>query len=336
MEDEYTLGEWHEYKSIVFYIPSEISDFYPDYEKNISGKSKKKMGVKLAGFDMDGTLINSSKGNAFALTANDWIFAYENIPEKMKEYKDAGYCLTIISNRKAKIDSKIVKETQKRVENLFKKLGFECFAFLLTGENEYRKPGTKVLEVLMEIAYFDFFDKDSFYCGDAAEGHSDNPWYQWSDSDYMLVRNWNRQHKEEGKLEFHTPDQIFDEFPEWETQVSPKIKLVITCGQLNSGYPEEDDEYEFNNKREFHVGRPSSFGKNPSLSDDYVTVVRGSNPTFDQREEIREKFKAKKSEVLIVWFARPSTEKLSKAIETGYSKAFQSPDSTGENWIRGN
>jgi len=338
MEDEYTTQEWFMHKSILFYVPN-ISDVYEGYNDDLNKKSKKKIKVKMALFDMDGTLINSSKGEKYATNATDWVFAYENILDKLLEYKEQGYCLGIISNRKAKIDSKTVKLAQKRVKNIFKELGFECFAFLLTGEGEYRKPGIKVLEVLMDLASIDEFDEESFYCGDAAKGHAEQSsavdWFQWSDTDYMLVRNWNRTNKKLGELEFYTPDELFGDFPEWETRVSSKVKLVITCGQVGSGYPESKSIYEINDK-EFHVGKSSSFKKDYKISNDYVTVISGSFPTFDEREQIREKFNAKKSETLIVWFTRSSLSGLSKAMENSYVKSFQSPEITGEKWIRGN
>jgi DNA 3'-phosphatase len=373
MADEYTTQEWYEHKSIVFYVP-DTTDFYTDYEdfsssdtkksssKNkSSSKAKTKNVVKLAGFDMDGTLINTNDGHKWATKADDFVLAYENIPDMFHKYKEEGYCLAIISNRKASPEGRSIKAAKQRVANLFEQIGFECFVFFLTGEGEYRKPGAKVLELLKYLASIDEFDEESFFCGDAAKGYpfeenQSAPWYQWSDSDYGMVQNWNRKNKD--ILEFYLPNQIFEEF-NWEAasvnwhKNNTDIILIITCGQKGSGYPEKKEDYYFTGKysssknastrhdssgshNNFYIRHLSDFKKKYQWIDDGITVITGSHPTFEEREDIRKKFKVKKAETLIVWFTRSSLDGLSKAEENEYSKSFESPETTGENWIRGN
>ena len=288
MEDNYETQDWHLYKSVVFYIP-DVGDFYPHYT------DKKGSVVKLAAFDMDSTIISSNKGAKFATGVNDYIFAYPNIAETMLKYKKRDYCLAIISNRRAKPDGRSINNIKQRIKLIFKELGFECFVFLLTGDGEYRKPGIAVLDILKDLAAIDKFHKNSFFCGDAAKGciteeNKDTPWYKWTDSDCKLVENWNKKNSD--KLKFYLPNQIFDDFPEWETTITSKIKLVITCGQIGSGYPTKNEDYTIEGqKRTILIRKLLSFKKNFTLEDNNtITVITGSHPTLEERESIRKDF----------------------------------------------
>jgi DNA 3'-phosphatase len=350
MSSENYNREWMTLDSVLFYIPA-LEDFCDEY---IEEKSQKSSKIKFAGFDLDGTLINSSRGGKFSLTPKDYILAYENVVSTLKKYKDDGYCICIISNRKAGIDSKTVKSAQSRIENLFKDLGFECFAFLLTGSDKYRKPKTGSLTLFKTLLSADSFEEGSFYCGDAAKNYSDSPWNQWSDSDYKLVCNWNKSNRD--SLEFFTPDDMFGKVVDWceRTDIfinkypsiqnygdgltdKTEIRLVITCGQVSSGYRSKNFEsFETPDGLKFTSGGITTYGECPDPDEDVISIVCGSYPTYGERTAIMQKFDLTSLQTLVVWFSRPASEKISRQIEYGFVKTFQDPSTTGEQWIRGN
>jgi DNA 3'-phosphatase len=204
MEDN-VFGEWYYLDGILFYIP-QLKYFYKGYDDTICTIDNE---VKLAGFDMDSTLIKSNIGERHAKTATDWMLTYKNVGKKLKEYHTKGYQVCIISNRRAGLTTKTVKETQKRTLNFFKHIGFECFTFLLLtgGSEEIRKPNTLVFTLFLRLLSVKTFAIESFFCGDAAKGFSEEKEYQWSDVDYKLSVNWNKTN--DNTLIFYTPCMIF-------------------------------------------------------------------------------------------------------------------------------
>lgn len=377
-KENFTAG-WYQYESVLFFIPAEtkISLQIFDKQKMTAEEPTKSGKIKLAAFDMDGTLINSNRGEKYAADVNDWLLAYETIPEKLRYYRDNDYFICIISNRKAAINSHIVTSAMQRIEKLFDTIGFQCFAFLLTGNDEYRKPNTGSLYLIQTLLQISCFEPGSFYCGDAAKNYSTNPWHQWSDSDYQLVANWNKENKitssvekkrlppqgsktivtgsktkivikakkpaveteqckSSGGLQFYDPDALFDDGYLWQDHLPVATKLIITCGQLNSGYPPAE-RHEFKNA-DGVIFLSGEFGiiKKADFLTEKIIVITGSFPTFREREAIRIKFGIPAKNRLVVWFTRPSSIELKRSVEFEYSKAFQSPVNTGEIWIRGN
>ena len=56
-------------------------NFYPknhNYSENV------------AGFDMDGTIIKTKSGKVFPKDKNDWIFLFDNIPEKLNSLSNTN------------------------------------------------------------------------------------------------------------------------------------------------------------------------------------------------------------------------------------------------------
>jgi len=54
---------------------------------------------KIAGFDLDHTLITTKSKKIFAIDCNDWKFKYENIKDKFKELVSNHYKIVIITNQ---------------------------------------------------------------------------------------------------------------------------------------------------------------------------------------------------------------------------------------------
>jgi DNA 3'-phosphatase len=348
-------GKWHQYKSVLFYIPP-LEYFYTSYDDTSSPDIKDK--VKLAGFDMDGTLINSNRGARYATEESDWLFAFENVPDILKSYRKKGYQVCIISNRKAGINTPTVKKTQKRVMKFFEKAGIQCFAFLLTKDDTYRKPSPLVLSLLLKLLSCDSFIEGSFYCGDAALGapnSSESPWCQWSDVDYKLTVNWNKKFGENGKLNFYDADAMFipEIVPDYATYIFQKCydyiqenevknAVFITCGQPGSGYDFMIGKSVFVHtikNIKFICGKINTIIKeiksNVSTVNTVNTVyiVCGSNPKVEDRQEMAN-YINDNSEYIVLWFSRPTTNNMSRYEEAKYSKEFEFPNK--EAYIRAN
>ena len=66
----------------------------------IIGESFTHVREKIAGFDMDCTLINTKSGAKFAKNAEDWVYWDKSVPHKLKELYENGYKIVIFTNQK--------------------------------------------------------------------------------------------------------------------------------------------------------------------------------------------------------------------------------------------
>lgn len=55
--------------------------------------------VKIAGFDLDQTLISTKSGHTFARNDDDWKFFADNTVAKLHDLYNQGYCLVIFTNQ---------------------------------------------------------------------------------------------------------------------------------------------------------------------------------------------------------------------------------------------
>ena len=126
---------------------------------------------KIAGFDIDGTIIVTKTGKSFAANASDWKWFDKNLPSKLKKLNDEGFRVAFFTNQ-AGIEKGKVKFTELRTkfEAMLRELDIPIFVLIATGETHYRKPATEM---------WNFFDQkcnqsvkidmnESFFCGDAA------------------------------------------------------------------------------------------------------------------------------------------------------------------------
>ena len=71
--------------------------------------------AKIAGFDLDHTLIRPESGAKFPKNKNDWMFQ-ANVISKLKELHNSGYIIVVFTNQSPK------DEDNKRVEDLIYKM----------------------------------------------------------------------------------------------------------------------------------------------------------------------------------------------------------------------
>lgn len=54
--------------------------------------------TKLAGFDMDWTVIRTKSGKKFPTYAGDWMWWHSTVPTKLRELHKEGYAIVIFTN----------------------------------------------------------------------------------------------------------------------------------------------------------------------------------------------------------------------------------------------
>jgi len=55
--------------------------------------------TKIAGFDLDHTIITTMGGHTFPKNPSDWRFLYPNVPDRLRSLIKDGYAIVIISNQ---------------------------------------------------------------------------------------------------------------------------------------------------------------------------------------------------------------------------------------------
>ena len=149
-----------------------IPALYYLWSKTLSGCKK------VAGFDIDGTVIVTKTGKNFAANASDWKWFDKKVPEKLKELDSQGYRVVFITNQ-AGIEKKKTSftELKTKFEAMLTELDIPIYIFIATGENHFRKPSTEMWNFFAEKCNKseEIDMKESFYVGDAA-GRPKN-WY---------------------------------------------------------------------------------------------------------------------------------------------------------------
>ncbi|KAL3674030.1 hypothetical protein V7S43_001713 [Phytophthora oleae] len=163
---------------------------------------------KIAGFDLDGTLIATKSGKKFAKDKNDWkLFHPTLVKEKLAELASDGFTLTIFSNQNGIAKGHITAaQVQSKLEAIVKQLKLPMLVFLGTENDAMRKPrlgAWKEMVKLLSAKGEEVIDKaGSFYCGDAAgrpkiTGRAKD----FAATDYKFALNLG--------IRFFTPEDLF-------------------------------------------------------------------------------------------------------------------------------
>jgi len=239
-----------------------------------------KASVKIAGFDMDSTLINTKSGRTFAINASDWVWWNDAVPTKLKAAHDDGFKIVIFSNQAGVSSGQTTSATLKsKFMQLHKSLKIPFQFLCATASDEYRKPSTGMWRYFVEHCNADVKVniKQSLYCGDAAgRPKSGKRAKDFSDSDRKFAINCG--------LTFYTPEMYFL----GEKEKLPPLAFDIKRLQKLEGTTPADEETKTftSDKQEMvlFVGGPGA-GKSTFWSNYLSDYVRVNNDTLKTKEK---------------------------------------------------
>jgi bifunctional polynucleotide phosphatase/kinase len=176
-------------------------------------KDDNESNIKVAGFDMDGTLIKTKSGKTFPTSYKDWKFAFDNVKEVLQQLHKDNYKIVIFTNQAGvSLNRTDIDEITKKIKKIKKKLNIPLDALIATHKDYYRKPFTGMWDFWKKNQKkhgYTINKKESFYCGDAA-GRKYKKGKDFSSSDKFFAYNI--------KLTFYTPEKYFQQ-PEREHDI---------------------------------------------------------------------------------------------------------------------
>ncbi|KAE8880165.1 hypothetical protein PF005_g16674 [Phytophthora fragariae] len=130
--------------------------------------------IKVAGFDLDGTLIVTKSGKKFAKDKDDWKWFHPTlVRDKLAQLARDGFTLVIFSNQNGIAKGHITAaQVQSKLETIVKQLKLPMLVLLGTENDAMRKPRLGAWKEMVNVLSSEgdgAVDKEaSFYCGDAA------------------------------------------------------------------------------------------------------------------------------------------------------------------------
>lgn len=163
--------------------------------------------IKIAGFDLDSTLIKTLSGNKFSSSKNDWQWFVDfNIIKKILDnLVNQGFLLVVFSNQKNLEKRITLGDFNTKINNINNQLNLHVSWLFALDDDNFRKPMIGMFQYYISTikSYFSTFNEEikfnlnkSFYCGDAAGRPSD-----YSYTDLFFANNC--------KVRFLTPEQLF-------------------------------------------------------------------------------------------------------------------------------
>ncbi|XP_063709499.1 uncharacterized protein F21D5.5 [Culicoides brevitarsis] len=259
---------------------------------------------KIAGYDIDGTIIKTKSGNVFPKNIDDWQIAFPEVPGKLKSLHKDGYKIVFFTNQAGISSGKLkIGDFRKKVERIVAKLNVPVQVFVSTSKGKYRKPILGMWELLetKENGNIEIALEESFYCGDAAgrpEKKAPNKRKKdFSCSDRLFAMNIGTK--------FYTPEENFQNAkketdwtrPAFDPSTFNKDKKLSLTIPPNAVLRSKDQEIIV------MVGCPasgkSSFAKKHFESNGYVYINRDTMGTWQKCVAALEKaIKEKKSAVI--------------------------------------
>ena len=168
--------------------------------------------IKIAGFDLDSTIIKTKSGKIMPETKDDWMWFCNlvNIKRIFKNLIKQGFTIVIFSNQKNLYKRISFENFDEKITKIHSAIGFNV-SWIFALENDYfRKPMTGMFNYYLDVirTYYDVFGQipnfnlnKSFYCGDAAGRVYSTKLKDHSYIDMYFAHNNN--------IRFITPEQLF-------------------------------------------------------------------------------------------------------------------------------
>lgn len=120
--------------------------------------------VKIAAFDLDGTLITTKSTKKFPIDINDWKPLYPEIKNVLTELNNNNYLIVIFTNQ-----LKLIDNFSTKIDAIMTYYNITNYAYYIAYKNNaYRKPHVDMFNHFINDHNITSIDKNaSFYCGDA-------------------------------------------------------------------------------------------------------------------------------------------------------------------------
>ncbi|MCJ1308396.1 hypothetical protein MMC25_002049 [Agyrium rufum] len=219
-----------------------IGHYEPKVEKTTSKSNGTNTRSKIAAFDFDSTLIQTSSGNVFGRDAADWKWWDASVPSTLRKLWDDGYIIAIVSNqgginlndpKSLKADKRRMQQFKDKVTNVFNTLDIPITLYAATTRDIFRKPRTGMWTELLEDHDLDLDHTDSkpdlqrsFFVGDAA-GRLPQSGVRGGKGDHSCS---DRDFAANIGIDFHTPEEFFlkEEPQPFIRSFDPRVHLVQT------------------------------------------------------------------------------------------------------------
>lgn len=126
---------------------------------------------KIAGYDMDGTIIKTKSGNVFPKNTDDWQIIFPEVPDKLQRLHKDGFKICFFTNQAGIARGKVdLNDFKLKIKNIVKKVNVPVQVFIAIGTGYYRKPLPGMWEHLKNEMNDNITIKveRSFFVGDAA------------------------------------------------------------------------------------------------------------------------------------------------------------------------
>jgi len=186
--------------------------------------------LRIALFDLDGTLITSKRGKRWAVDGDDWVFQGD-VPGVLQRCATEGWQVAIVTNQAewGKSDAPRAK-IQSVLDALFLANAWAPWCLAATGsarDTLYRKPARGLYDVLLKELGADATAVEVIMCGDAIGAEASSPEYRWADSDAAFARAINAS--------FKSPEEIFGRMSATPSAGVCSQEIVILVGNMGSG-----------------------------------------------------------------------------------------------------
>ena len=125
---------------------------------------------KIAGFDLDGTIIETASGKRFAKDSTDWKLR-TNVKWKLREIKKSGYKIVIFTNQGGIAKGKLtIEDFTSKLNSIVSTINVPILVLASTAQDIHRKPCIGMWNYLMKFENGNILPELSscFYVGDAA------------------------------------------------------------------------------------------------------------------------------------------------------------------------